>query len=99
MEAAKENQEVDFTDISDELLLPCSNSLFFSLSPSLRRDFFGRKILDETFGSLVYKNAKAREEVRKRSVVRSAARKWLSKKLLSSMSKQEALGQTHARSN
>ena len=99
VEAAKENQEVDFTDISDEPLLPCSNSLFFSLSPSLRRDFFRRKTLDETFGSLVYKNAKAREEMRKRSVVRSAASKWLSKKLLSSMSKQEALGQTHARSN
>ena len=29
VEAAKENQEVDFTDISDELLLPCNNSLFF----------------------------------------------------------------------
>ena len=29
VEAAKANQEVDFTDISDELLLPCKNSLFF----------------------------------------------------------------------
>ena len=45
------------------------------------------------------KNAKAREEMIKRSVVRSSARKWLSKKLLSSMNKQEALGQIQARSN
>ena len=99
VEAAKENQEVDFTDISDELLLPCNNSLFYSLSPSLRREFYRRKMLDESFGSLVYKNARAREEMRKRSVVRSAARKWLSKKLLSSIGKQEALGQIQARSN
>ena len=99
VEAAKENQEVDFTDISDELLLPCNNSLFFSLGPSLRREFYKRNTLDETFGSLMIKNAKAREEMIKRSVVRSSARKWLSKKLLSSMNKQEALGQIQARSN
>ena len=99
MEAAKEKSEVDFTDISDELLLPCNNSLFFSLSPSLRRDFYRRNLLDETFGSLVLKNAKAREDMKKRSLVRSAARRWLSKKLLSSMSKEEALGQIKARSS
>ena len=99
MEAAKEKSEIDFTDISDELLLPCNNSLFFSLSPTLRRDFYRRNLLDETFGSLVIKNAKAREEMKKRSLVRSAARRWLSQKLLSSMSKQEALGQIKARSS
>ena len=29
VKAAKKNQAIDFTDISDELLLPCNNSLFF----------------------------------------------------------------------
>ena len=50
------------------------------MSPSLRRDFYRRKTLDESFGSLVLQNARAREDMRKRSAVRSAARRWLSKK-------------------
>ena len=37
VEAAKANQEVDFTDISDELLLPCKNSLFFFIEPLIEK--------------------------------------------------------------
>ena len=40
VEAAKKNQAIDFTDISNELLLPCNNSLFFLIEP-----FIGKRVL------------------------------------------------------
>ena len=85
--------------ISDELLIPMNNSLFFQLSPELRRSSYRRALLDSTYSSMLQKHQEMRQASGKRSIVRMAARRFLSKKLISSMSKMEALHEVVPKAN
>ena len=85
-------------EFQDELIMPLNNSLFLSLSPTLRRAAMRRMHADQSFASILEKAAEAKKDKEKKQLVKNAARRFLSKKLLSSMSKREALVQIKARS-